>query len=92
MPPQAAHFNRISLAIVALVVWRVYQRIRRLVGRQRLHPRRPWFTVVLFPLLFALLAFGALAVPGGTLALGALAGGAVAGVGLGVVGLRLTRF
>lgn len=92
MTPQPLHFNLISLAIVALLVWRVYKRVRRLVGRQRLHPARPWFTVVLFPLLFIMLALGALASPFGQTTLLALLGGAIVGVGLGVYGLRLTRF
>jgi len=92
MTPQPVQFNLISLAIVALLVWRVYKRVRRLVGRQRLHPVRPWFTVVLFPLLFIVLATGAFASPFGRITLLALAGGAIAGVGLGIYGLKLTRF
>ena len=92
MTSQPLHFNLISLAIVALLVWRIYKRVRRLVGRQRLHPVRPWFTVVLFPLLSILVALGARASPDGQMTLLGLAGGAVLGIGLGVYGYKLTRF
>jgi hypothetical protein len=77
------------IGVAVLVAWRLYKRIRRLIGRQQLSPFRPWFTVVVFPLLFAALFAGSLPHPGGSLA---LAGGAAIGVGLGLYGLRLTRF
>ncbi|MCK9686997.1 hypothetical protein [Scleromatobacter humisilvae] len=79
----------IVLAFAALVVWRVYARIRRVVGRQRLSKVRPWITVVVFPLIFALLLATNLAHP--ATAVLALAGAAV-GAGLGVLGTRLTKF
>ncbi len=71
------------------VAWRIYSRVRRMVGRQRLSRVRPWISVFLFPVLVALLAFVSLQHP---LALAALAGGLVAGGLLAVYGLRLTRF
>ncbi len=79
----------IVLAFAALVVWRVYARIRRVVGRQRLSKVRPWITLVVFPLIFALLLATNLAHP--ATAVSALAGAAV-GAGLGVLGTRLTKF
>ncbi len=79
----------IPVAVTALVAWRLYSRVRRMVGRQRLSPARPWITVILFPLLLALIAAGGIAQ--GTWPL-AMAGGVVAGVLLGLYGLRLTRF
>ena len=79
----------LSLGLAALIAWRVYKRIRRLVGRQRLSGPRPWFTVTLFPLLLVMLALGSIAHP---LNLACLAAGAAVGVVLGLVGLRLTRF
>lgn len=79
----------VSLGVVALVVWRLYARVRRMIGRQQLSRVRPWFTVVLFPLLIVLLLLGALAHPLHALTL--LAGVGL-GVGLGVYGLHLTRF
>jgi len=78
----------LSLGLAALVVWRVYKRMRRLIGRQQLSTVRPWLTVTLFPVL--LLVLGAFSLVHPINALGLLAGAAV-GVGLGVYGLRLTK-
>jgi hypothetical protein len=75
--------------IAALVVWRVYSRIKRMVGRQRLSRVRPWLTVVLLPLLVGLLLLASLDHP---VAAGALAGGMVSGCALGWYGLHLTKF
>lgn len=89
MTPSAQHLL-VTIAIIALIAWRMHSRIRRTIGRQRLSPVRPWITVVLFPLVTALLAFAALRSPE---PIGIyLAGGAVVGIGLGLLGLRLTRF
>jgi hypothetical protein len=79
----------LSLGLAVLVVWRVYTRIRRLIGRQQLSRLRPWITVTLFPLLLLMLGVFSLAHPPNALSL--LAGAAV-GIGLGVYGLRLTKF
>ena len=77
------------LLVVALVAWRVYARIRRTIGRQRLTKVRPWITVVVFPLIFVLLLATSLAHPATGVA--AIAG-ALVGAGLGVLGTRLTKF
>jgi hypothetical protein len=79
----------VILPIAALVAWRVYSRVRRHMGRQRLSPVRPWFTMVLFSGLLLTLAIGAF---GRTTDLGALAAGVLIGVALGIYGLRLTVF
>lgn len=79
----------VSTGIVALVGWRVYTRVKRLIGRQRLSAIRPWLTVVIFPILALALLLASWAHPAGALA---LAGGVTAGVALGFYGLRLTRF
>ena len=79
----------VTLGIGAFIAWRMISRVRRLVGRQRLSRVRPWVTVVVFPLLVAMLALVALRTPA---ALAGLAAGCAAGVGLGFRGLRLTRF
>ncbi len=79
----------ILLIALPLIGWRLYRRFRRLVGRQTYHPRRPWITVVVFPLLVGLLGLGALHSP---LSLEALGGGILAGIALALVGLRLTTF
>jgi hypothetical protein len=75
--------------IAVLVAWRLYSRVRRMVGRQRLSKRRHWLTVCLFTFLIALLLLGSLAHPQAALA---LAAGVGAGVALGFYGLRLTKF
>jgi len=88
MTPQTLHVLTV-VAIAVLIAWRLYARIRQAIGRQRLHPRRPWITLTVLPLLLVLLS-----VPSGAQALLELAlwGGVLLGVALGLVGLRLTRF
>jgi len=77
------------LLVVALVTWRVYARIRRVVGRQRLSAVRPWVTVVVFPLIAVLVLLTSFLHP---MAGAALVAGAAVGIGLGLYGTRLTRF
>ena len=79
----------VSFGIAALIAWRIYARVRRMVGRQRLSNVRPWITVSLFPALIALLLLGSLPHPDSALALVA---GVALGAGLGIYGLRLTKF
>jgi len=80
-----------SIAIAVLILWRMYARVRRVIGRQKLSAIRPWLTVTLFPLLFALIALGATASNQG-LAIVALLVGASLGLALGVIGHNLTTF
>jgi TRAP-type C4-dicarboxylate transport system permease large subunit len=77
------------VAVVALIGWRMVARIRRVIGRQRLSPARPWFTVLLFPLILLLVLFTGLAHPMTT---AAMAAGVAVGIVLGLYGTRLTRF
>lgn len=77
------------LLVVALVAWRVYARIRRVIGRQRLSTLRPWITVVVFPLISVLLLLPSFVHP---LVGVALVAGAAVGIGLGRLGTRLTKF
>jgi len=87
---QALNPSTLTLCVlVLLIAWRVYARIRRLVGRQRLSRVRPWITLTLFPALVLLLAFAAHSHPERLLW---LAGGLGAGSLLGAYGLRTTRF
>ena len=75
--------------IAVLIAWRMYSRMRRLIGRQRLSRVRPWVSVTLFPALVLLLASAAFARPE---ALAMLAAGLVVGAALGTWGLKLTKF
>jgi len=77
------------LALLPLLAWRAYARIRRMVGRQRLSRVRPWITLAVFPLLIALLGLAAAGVPR---SLAWMAAGLAAGALLGVFGLRRTTF
>jgi len=79
----------VSLAIGALIIWRFYSRIRRMVVRQKLSKVRPWITVCVFPILLVVFAFVSIAHP---VSLAALLGGIAGGAGLGFYGLKLTRF
>lgn len=88
MTPSVQH-ALVTIAIIALIAWRMQARVRRMIGRQHLSRVRPWITIVVFPVLVAMLAFAALQQH--FLAM-YLASGIVVGIGLGALGLRLTRF
>lgn len=79
----------LPVGIAALVGWRVYSRIKRMVGRQRLSKIRPWVTLGVFPILVALLLMASVSRPFAALA---LVGGVLGGAALGLYGLRLTKF
>ena len=79
----------IVIACTALVVWRVYARVRRAIGRQRLSPVRPWITIVVFPLILALILAARLLHP---VTAASVIGGCAVGIGLGRLGTRLTKF
>lgn len=77
------------LLLAPLLAWRIYARLRRMVGRQRLSGVRPWITLILFPAVVVSLAYS---VQWHIERLPWLAGGVVLGSLLGVYGLRRTRF
>jgi hypothetical protein len=79
----------VFIALAPLIMWRMYSRVRRMVGRQTSSPRRQWLTICLFPLLAVLLGATAATQP---FALLALVGGLALGALLGIVGHRLTKF
>ena len=87
VPVNPSAFLIVGVAI--LIAWRMYSRVRRLIGRQRLSRVRPWVSVTLFPALVLLLAFASLAHPEG---IAALVVGLAAGAALGMWGLKLTKF
>jgi len=77
------------LVLVPLIVWRMYSRFRRMVGRQRLSRVRPWITLTIFPALILFIGLATLPHPQRLLW---LAAGLFAGALLGVFGLGKTRF
>jgi hypothetical protein len=77
------------LFVVPIVVWRLYSRVKRNIGRQHLSKWRPWVTMTLFPVLAILISMSAASQP---LRLLAMAGGILAGAVLGVFGTRHTKF
>jgi len=77
------------LLIAALVIWGLYRRMRRAIGRQSVREGQMLFRIVVFLLIGALVAFSTLR---NLNALGALAAGLAAGAALSVVGLRHTQF
>ena len=79
----------VPLGVGALILWRFYSRMRRMIGRQQLSNVRPWITVAVFPLLTVLLLVTARANPQSLLGLGA---GLIVGIGLGIYGSRVTKF
>lgn len=75
--------------VIPFVVWRIYVRVRRNIGRQLWRPGRLIASVIIFSVLASLVAVAARHVP---TALGALAAGLMAGGGVAAVALKLTRF
>jgi uncharacterized membrane protein YidH (DUF202 family) len=76
-------------AVLVLIVWRMYKRIRRNIGRQKLHPRRAITSIIILSVV-SVLFFGA-SLQNTNLLLG-FGGGLLLGALLGFAGLRLTRF
>lgn len=79
----------VAAVLVPFVLWRVYNRIKRLMVRQRSQAWRHWIAAILFPALLLMMAVLGLSNP---LALGALAAGITVGVALAVVALNKTHF
>lgn len=81
----------ILLLFSPLIIWRVYSRLRRAVGRQKLTRIRPWLTVSIIPLSLGII--GAFAIMmGDPWASISLAAGIVSGLGLALFGLHMTKF
>jgi len=75
--------------LTALVLWAIYRRVRRNVGRQRIEPGRMKFRIGVLTAVGALIALVALR---DWYLLGAMLAGIAAGVLLGWIGLRETKF
>jgi hypothetical protein len=72
-----------------LIVWSIYRRVRRNIGRQKLRPQRIIVSIVVLSAVSLIslgLSLGDMPLLAGS------AGGLALGVALGFVGLRLTRF
>jgi hypothetical protein len=77
------------VAITAFIVWRIYRRLRRNIGRQPLRPRRILIRLVI--LCLAVLGIAVILYPFPH-ALAGFAAGILLGATLGFFGLRLTKF
>ena len=76
------------IVAIPLILWRLYSRIRRLVGRQKSRLWRHWVAVTFFPLIVVLLGIVALH---NAITLASLVAGVAIGTGLAVWGLKRTR-
>lgn len=85
--PGASSF--FTVGILILIAWRMYARVRRMVGRQRLSRARPWITLTVFSLISVLLAAATLVHPE---RLVWLVAGLACGGALSVYGLKMTKF
>jgi hypothetical protein len=81
--------NIMFAVLIPLIVWRLYSRYRKLVGRQHIRPIRLWASVIVFPLFIVLFGFLSVNHSG---ALFCMFAGCLAGILLSFVGLRLTQF
>ena len=77
------------LTLSPLIVWRIYARLRKMFGRQRLSRYRAPITLAVYSLLSLWVAHAALANPG---RVGWLIGSLLAGAALSLLGIRLTQF
>lgn len=84
------HMPLAGFAVVILfVAWRIFRRVRRLVGRQRFRPLRSWVTVIAFSTILASLLATLLRHP---LNVATELAGVAIGIGLAAYGLRRTTF
>jgi hypothetical protein len=87
MPPASTNF--VPFIIVAFILWRVFYRVRRSVGRQTVQRKRLNVRIIIYSLLCGFLILDTMAHPK---TVAGLTGGLLLGVPLGLLGLRLTRF
>lgn len=89
MAAHMANAPLVAVALLPLVAWRVYSRIKRLTTRQRSRTWRHRTTLVFFPLLLLMLV---LTSAGSPILMMALAVAFAAGSGLGLLGISKTTF
>jgi hypothetical protein len=78
----------VPAVLIPVILWRLYTRVRRNIGRQRFRPTRLIVAVVLLTAVLALIGFSAARVGTG----GWCLAGALVAVPIGFLALRLTRF
>lgn len=88
-PAKMTSAQLVPAVVIPLIIWRVYRRVRRNVGRQLFHPGRLLTSIIIFGLLTGLIGFVAIRYP--VLEEG-LGGGLLAGGLLAWIGIHLTRF
>jgi hypothetical protein len=79
----------VPILIGGLFAWSMYRRVRRNIGRQRLHPRRAVTSLVILSAVSVLLVVTSLQ---NTNLMFGFGGGLLLGALLGFLGLHLTRF
>jgi Na+/proline symporter len=79
----------VPLLLAGLFAWSIYRRVRRNIGRQKLHPRRAITSIIILSAVSVLIVGASW--PNIHLLLG-FSGGFLPGALLGLAGLRLTRF
>lgn len=77
------------LAFIPLIFWRLYARLKALIGRQASRSWRHWSAAVIFPLV--LMGLLLIALPNARAIVGVV-GGVAIGTAVGVLALRRTRF
>jgi len=78
----------VPIVFGGLIVWSIYRRVRRNIGRQKLHPRRIITSIVIFCAISILI----FSMSKNANVLLAFSGGLLLGAALGFAGLRLTKF
>jgi hypothetical protein len=88
------HQTVIYVLVGALIAWRLYRRIRRNIGRQKLRPRRAVVGLVIVCMFILCVSSGLIIFAGFQLPrlLAGFGGGILCGALMGLLGLRLTRF
>ena len=90
MPGQPV--NYVPIAIICLFAWRIYARVRRTVGRQRVKPGRMIARIVIYAVITVLFSAVSITFSGEWTGFASLMAGVAGGAGLGLIGLHLTRF
>jgi len=81
------HFG--TIVIIGIFAWSIFRRVRRNIGRQKLHPRRAATSIIILSAISILIAVTSF--QNSNLLLG-FGGGLLPGALLGFLGLRFTRF